>query len=417
MDSHVIGIRLHDVNPGLVEVTSGLVNLYYRPTKLMGAVAQISGLLAGQQQTDYGKLLVAVGELAIDDALLDKVLLEMQNLDFVRVTQRPSGNHSIDVKVPLIRDRYGIIGDRWKQFTPSFIESTSLEMANELASVPRLRDEMFTKFNIRGSAEGDIIRDILSSAGVVGSCISSSTGQEIIYSPLYWEDNPDVISTLGSKQELADVCRLIQQVKGYQGLPEANITGPVLLSVSQTGLLPITTVTSSAGPKRFIFTPVQGVKKIEKSILEKAFALLSSIRYGQHHAQITKLHYSAAELLSRLKERKRIGPHSEILGEYSPAVNRMLGKIVKGHLGRYTFVLDDTPENMRALDIAIELASIGETLPRTEGMRAATSLLLAPGSFREPARTRLDLKRSLKPSQSSMKRVSDIISGVSPDVL
>ena len=106
MDKHVIGIRLYDVNQGLVVVSGGLVNRYYRPTKLMGAVAQISGLLAGQQQVGYEKLLVAVGELGIDDSLLDKGLDEMQELDFLRVTKRISGDHTIDIKVPLVGDRY-----------------------------------------------------------------------------------------------------------------------------------------------------------------------------------------------------------------------------------------------------------------------------------------------------------------------
>jgi hypothetical protein len=34
MDDHIVGIRLHDINQGLVTVSSGLVNKYYRPTKL-----------------------------------------------------------------------------------------------------------------------------------------------------------------------------------------------------------------------------------------------------------------------------------------------------------------------------------------------------------------------------------------------
>ncbi len=156
---------------------------------------------------------------------------------------------------------------------------------------------------------------------------------------------------------------------------------------------------------------------MEKGILDKVFALVSSVRYGQHHAQITKLRYSATELLKILKDRKKIGPHSEILGEYSPLVNLLLGRIEERPIGRYTFYFEDTPENLHALEIAIELSSIGETLPRTESMEAATKLLLPPGTFREAARTRLDLRRSVIASDSSIKRISSIISGVSADVI
>ncbi len=417
MDNHVIGIRLHDVNQGLVVVSGGLVNRYYRSTKLMGAVAQISGLLAGQQQVGYEKLLVAVGELSIDDSLMDKALDEMQQLDFVRVTRRISGNHTIDIKVPLVGNRYNDIGQRWKDLNPSEIEGIFLQLVNNLAATPRYRDEIYARHDIRGTAEGDIIKDVLTSASVLGSYISPSNGQEILFSPLYWEDNPEKISTLAGKHELEDVCKAIESVRSYQGLPEANVTDSVILSVSETGLLPVTTVNSSAGSKRFLFTPVQGIKKLDKSVLEKAFAIISSIRYGQHHAQITKLRYGAADLLKILKDRKQIGPHSEILGEYSPLVNLMVGRVVEGPSERYTFYLEDTDENMRALEIAIELASIGETVPRTKQLTAAAKLLLPPGTFREPARTRLNLRQSVKASDPAMKRISDIISGVSPDVI
>ena len=417
MDNHVIGIRLHDINQGLVVVSGGLVNKYYRPTKLMGAVAQVSSLLAGQQQLGYDKLLVAVGELGIDDSLLDRVLNEMQQLDFIRVTQRTSGDHRIDVKVPLVRDRYDTVGKRWKDLNPCSVETVSVELINELASIPRYRDEIFTKYDIWGVDEGDIIKDVLVNASALGSYVSPSTGREILYSPLYWEDNPDKVSTLTEKHEPDDVRQAIESVRGYQGLPETNVNNAVLLSVSQTGILPTTTVASSAGPKRFLFTPVQGVKRLEKSMLDKAFALISSIRYGQHHAQITKLHYSASELLNILKDRKQIGPHSEILGEYSPVVNLMLGRVIEGPTGRYTFYFDETEENLRALEIAIELASIGEAMPRTESLATASKLLLPPGTFREPARTRLQLRQSIKQSSTAVKRISDIISGVSPDVI
>ncbi len=417
MDKQVIGIRLHDLNQGLIVVSGGLVNRYYRPTKLVGAVAQVSGLLAGQQQVGYEKLLVAVGELGIDDSLLDKALEEMQELDFLRVTKRISGDHTIDIKVPLVGDRYEDIGQRWEDLNPSSIEHTSLALTNDLASTPRYQDEIYAKYDIRGTQEGDIIGDVLKSASVLGSYISHANGREILYSPLYWEDNPEKISLLDGKYELEEVCKAIESVRGYQGLPEATVTDAILLSVSETGLLPVTTVNSSAGPKRFLFTPVQGVKKLEKSVLEKAFAIISSIRYGQHHAQITKLRYGAAELLKILKDKKQIGPHSEILGEYSPLVNLMVGRVVEGPSERYTFYLDDTDENMKALEIAIELASIGETVPRTNKLTAATKLLLPPGTFKEPARTRLSLRQSVKASDTAVKRISEIISGVSPDVL
>jgi len=416
-DDVTTGVRVHDMNPGLVTVSSGLINTYFRDTRLMGSAARVISLISGLQVVHFNPLLTAAGEMGIDDTLLERSIQELQELDLVRLVREPSGDHRIEVKTALVDDRYRGIGERWEHNCPTDIEQVAVDLLDQLSLAPQYEDDMRERYNL-SQQEFGILRDVLSSCGVLDSYESPVNGRTILHSPLYWEDNPDKFFSLAEVHGAQDVTDAIRAVRDYQGTPEDRVPGAVLRAVVESGILPTTTVVSSAGPKRFIFTPVQGVRKIEKDLLEKAFALISCIRYGQHHATITRLRWSASELLRRLKSDKRIGPHSEAQAQYSPLVDLFVGGIEEEVPGRFTFHLYDTPENMKALDIAIHLSSIGETpVVAKQSEAAASALLLAPGNFQDPTRTRIGVKRAVRKSKESAAKVVAIISGVSSDVV
>lgn len=416
-DDATTGIRAHDMNPGLVTVTSGLVNAYFRDTRLMGSVAQVISLISGLQVVRYQPLLTAAGEMGIDDTLLEKSIGELQELDQIRLVSERTGNHRVEVRTRQVGDRYRGIGERWRQKQPTEIEQVALDLLDRLSLAPQYEDEMRGFYDLSGQ-DFQVLSDVLESCGVLGRCVSPANGRTILYSPLYWVDNPSKFLGLAEAHGLEDVTQAVQEVRGYQGMPEDRVSRSVLRAVIESGILPTTTVVSSAGPKRFIFTPVQGVQKMERTVLDKALALISCVRYGQHHATITRLRWSASDLLQTLKDRKRIGPHSEARAQYSPLVALFVGRIEEETPGRFTFHLYDTPENLRALDIAINLSSMGATPIRSrQSEAAASSLLLVPGNFEDPTRTRIGVKRTVKKSTESAAKIIAIVSGVSSDIV
>jgi hypothetical protein len=416
-DDVTTGVRAHDMNPGLVTVSSGLVNAYFRDTKLMGTVAQVISLLSGLQVVRFVPLLTAVGEMGIDDTLLERSIEELQELDQVRLVEERSGNHRIEVRTRQASDRYRDIGQRWTQKRPTAIEGVAVDLLDHLSLAPQYEDDMRQRYDL-SEQDFEVLSDVLRSCGVLDSYVSPVNGRTILHSPLYWVDNPEKFFNLAEVHGADDVTRAIRDVRDYQGMPEDRVPTPVLKAVVESGILPTTTVTSSAGPKRFIFTPVRGVSKIDKTVLDKAFALISCIRYGQHHARVTRLRWTAPELLRHLKRERRIGRHSEARAQYSPLVDLLVGRIGEDTPGRFTFHLFDTPDNLRALDIAIELSAIGETPVRTRQSEAAASkLVLAPGNFQDATRTRIGMKRAVKKSTESAAKVTAIVSGVSSDVV
>jgi hypothetical protein len=161
---------------------------------------------------------------------------------------------------------------------------------------------------------------------------------------------------------------------------------------------------------------MEGLKMTEKVIAVKAMAIVSCVRYGQDYAQITKIKYPPEVILGALLERRKIGPHSEILSQYSPLVKLGVGVIGKAALGRYTFHLTDTEENLKALELAIALVAIGEPAYSDEDVTAARQLLL-PGYWEHPSKVRVTQRRSASYSRTIDERIHLVLSGVSPDVI
>ena len=414
LTKHTLGVRIHDVNQGLVAVSSGLINTRLRRTKRAGVVAQLASLIAGEQVVGYESLLVAAGELQMDDTLVDRGLDDLQTLDWVRVVERPSGTKRIEVKIPRIRDRYSEIGDYWKSLTPEEIEIQAINIVDELALLPRHAIELKDKYDVNPD-DFTVITDIGSSAGIVDSYDSPVDGRKILFSPIYWEEHPKQLFELENQFKEEDIALAIREVRNCQGLSCDDVTDTILDTAIKSGFLPTVSVNSTGGEKQFIFTPVEGIGRDWKTVYQKAMAILACVRYGQRYAGM-KLVYPPEVLLEALKRNKRINPHSEIVTQYSPLVKLRIGRISKVG-SRWSFDLIETPDNLEALDLAIKLALVGEGRMPNKQVERAEQLLLPSGEFKTQVKTRIDYRKSPKYSIDSLSAIHAMIGGVSSDII
>ncbi|MCK4816756.1 hypothetical protein KA005_13380, partial [bacterium] len=187
------------------------------------------------------------------------------------------------------------------------------------------------------------------------------------------------------------------------------------------GCIPTPSVNSSAGEKFFVFTPLQGVGKLEKALLEKARAIIACVRYGQHFATVTKI-FDPLLILERLQGRKKIGAHSEILRQYALLHKLGVGKIARDrfHSDRFNFHLIDTEDNMRALELAIQYLTIKEVVKPDSSANKAKQLLLPgfEGSYGSTTTTRMSCS-TVKPtemSSSSIDALNHLIIGGSSGI-
>lgn len=419
MDKTTIAARLQDLNEGLVRQSGGLVEANYRKTKRFGASTRICNLIRGQDVvSDYTSLVAAAGELGIGADTLDASLGILEEIGYVSLHKSGGDIRKIEERIPLLSDRFEAIGERWEDSGPSEIETATLNLLDDLLVAPN-RSRTLCKRHSIDSKAFDIIRDVGNSGEYLKVYKSPIDGSDITYSPLYHDENPEKVIELIDAYPDEDVVAILRSIREYQGKPIDSIANPVLLTAISTGCIPTPTVTSTNGSKRFMFTPLQGVGKLEKSQLEKARAIVACVRYGEHFAGITKILYPLA-ILHRLKDNKQVGPHSEIGTQYVLLQKLGVGLIRKaiGYSSRYMFHLLDTDENMRALDMAIQYLTVREIV-KDDPNEAGAKQLLLPGNYASPTKTRMELRsmKETKLSNSSVSTLNHLIIGGSSGIV
>ena len=156
---------------------------------------------------------------------------------------------------------------------------------------------------------------------------SPKDSESIIYSPIYWDDNPEKIFTLLEKYQSFELTGVLNQIKRHQGIVGESIENDVLNDAIILGCLPTLSVNSTSGLHKFVFTPQLGVGPEEKVLLHKARVLLSCIRYGESFAGITKI-FDPEKLINALSGRGFLKGHSESLKQYESARNHGIVKLI-----------------------------------------------------------------------------------------
>jgi hypothetical protein len=416
---HTIAIRSHDMYHGLSAKVSGLFSKL-KKTRLIGACAQLSTVIKDQEVVEnYQQLEVAAGEIGIDDVLLEKCLEQMQEIEFVRIKTGTGGDiRRIDVKVPLLRGIYDQLGELWGQLGPSDFEKVTVALLDELTVIPQKAKAIQGRYNLNAD-DFDVVRDIGCGASFIGNYISPKDGEEIWYSPLHWDENPEKIFELCRTHPSFEISKAFKEVRDLQGLPADRITDSVLTAAIALQCLPTPAVTSMAGKKHFVFTPMTGIGPEEKSILNKARAIIACVRYGEHYGSITKIH-DPKLLVEILKARKYLKPHSETLRQYETLRNLGVGRISRDklHSDRYWFHLIDNDENMKAIDLALQMLTVGEPTRQSKDTERAKQLLL-PGYYEHPTAVRVHYmtKEKIAYSKKTVEKVNDLIRGVSSDLI
>jgi len=415
-DSLEVGIRAHDMHHGLIRRSGGLFNVHMTKTKIVGSAAQLCTVIKDAEVIEnYHQLEASAGELGMDDLLLEKSLEELEQVEFVRLKRAGGKITRVDVTVPLLGDIYRALGARWADLGPTEIEKASIQLLDTVSVLPTKTRDIQNSLGL-DPTQLEIIRTIGINAGYLGEYKSRSDGEMVLYSPLHWEEHPRNIEQITKKFSASEIVKALRIVRKYPGLPAEEVSNSVLNDAVKSGLLPTPSVVSTRGKKQFLFTPIGGMKAFEKSIVEKARAIIACVRYGEVYGTITKVR-DPLVLLMALKDRKYLNPHTEALRQYETLRNLGVGRIERDRkTGRYSLHLIDNDDNIRALELAIQLLQTGEPTIQTEGLQAAKQLLL-PGSYLNPTATRsrfANVEPAVLPTRM-VEYVNDVIRGANVD--
>jgi hypothetical protein len=396
-----IGIRTQEFHEGLKDIVNYPLKEMYMPTTiLVGKAATLATHLKGSDYIDdYQALIGLASQLGISGLELRQVLRELEEIDFVRVIETGpgiGGIRRVELKIPELRDGYEELGERWLQLHPSEIEQSSVSILDEVASFPQGENNLRSTLGL-SDKDFNIILEI----GTSGLLIDryNNDGEDMLYSPLTVEEKPDILLALAQKFPEDLIVKALKNVQSYQGIPIDNLTGVnkgLATQAMRLGALCPVQIASGVPARTFLFTPRGGLKIEERVILEKARAILACVRYGEHYANVRKIQYPHL-ILETLRDKKRFRySRPDFPEQYGLLVTQQIGRIEpdKWKSGYYYFYLIDTPENMRALNIAIDLLKIGLS-PTTKLEVDASALLNIGGTFSGTLPTRGSMSSSV----------------------
>ena len=412
-ENRSIGIRIHDAHHGLVQSTGAIVESELGFLKELGAAVQIATVIKDHETIhDVKPFFAATGEIKIQQSLAKAGLEHLQALDFVRLQYKTGKSQikRIDILVPGLDKLYEDAGDYFKSENESELAKNTVEIIDKLSHFPQKEREIISSLEL-SPKDYDIIKDIGKSTSLLSTYTSPADSESIIYSPLYWDDNPASIFELQKKYSSDEMFTVLSEIKGYQGISGDHLENGILRSAIELGCFPTLSVNSTSGSKKFVFTPQLGVGKEEKSLLHKARVLLSCVRYGENFAGITKI-FAPDRLLNALVGRGYLKAHSETLKQYESARNCGLVQIIPSGK-KYEVHFVDNDENRKAFAIALEMLTIGEAPKHDESLDAAKKILL-PDPLNHPLQTRTHIlsNEPFERSENTVNKINDLIRGV-----
>ncbi len=388
MDSRVVGLRAQDVYSGLqtVDQTSGIIAAELDATRLTGMAATVASNIKGIDLIKEPKVLtvIAAQQWGIDSFALPRVLEVLQEVGYITLHSDARGKVSqIDEHIPLLHDDlYERLGGQWLENQPSELDLAAVEGLERLAAAPMRLSDLRSRI---GDPEtlGHLL-DIGEAAQFARS-LELSDGDVLVWSPFCAYEQPEALSGLFDSFEENDIREQFRRVKTYQGLPVDGEATVLSQAVGQ-GILLANTIKGSGGEAAFAFVPYRAGparRRMEKIILDKALILLACVRYGQHYAR-HPIRMPAA-ILRKLRDGAALSSTTEAGSQYRTAAQEQIIRLEPTGGGYFSAKLIDTPDNLAALDLAIDLLAHGEPIASREDPQQ--KLLFTGGAYLTPLMT------------------------------
>lgn len=175
-------------------------------------------------------------------------------------------------------------------------------------------------------------------------------------------------------------------------------------------------VSGATGKQRFVFAPHGSLSPEENVIMDKARAILACVRYGQRFAAGKPIKHPR-RILERLRDHKRFKwGHPDLFSQYGLLSEKLIAHPFEERSGRWNIEIDDTDENMKALDVSLEMMEHGESPSARIDLEAQKALLNSSG-YQGPISTRMRLSQTMQSSPKTraeiIRQMGNLVRGVS----
>jgi hypothetical protein len=410
MDDYSIGLRVLDIEHGFRETRpDAQIQGELANSLLLGKAANIALHLRGFNViSDLRGLRYVAAELGVGSTELTSVLYELEAMERVRLIRTGTQIKRVEVVVPALRDGFEVIGARWRDLQPTEIEQGSVAALADAVVRPYDEARLTTDLGMPRELAGTVLE--IGEAGTYLRRHRLDTGEKVVYSPLYGDSNPEKALKVVQKYGDDKVRQLIERVRGEQGIPIGSLKdGGFANEAVLSGLV----LAPAVRERQFVFTPQQGIVPEEAIILDKARAIVSCVRYGQHFADVTKI-FSPRAIIDALIQRKGLKPHSEHLEQYGLLVKKGIGRVEQVLGNRWKFTINDTDDNMKALKVARDLLETGDGVHQQVDDEAKAKILNPKASYSTPVAQRVRLNKAVKTKNADLqttRAISDLIRG------
>lgn len=345
----------------------------YDEMPMVGMAAILAIHIRGLGELEYGQLrLVAEYYFDIPSMVLDRPLKILEEIGYVTLVTSGKTIKKVIPSVPHFDSIYSGLGEYIGAQSLTEYEEVSLAILSELSNKPEKRDALFGRLNADKHVFARCER-IAQEGGVVVA--KRARGQDILVSPAYFADNLDALANLaagGGARRIEKIIDLVQRAQGWplnlimqtQEINGTKLTSDELVILRELvtdGILrPPSIERPNKSTEHFVFTPKPGNVRLSganREIYERAMALVAAVRKGQLLPEQFRI-WSPVRILSKLRDTKKIGANSEAAHQYRNLAALKVGRLVEVG-GRHEFHLIDTPENMRAVEEALNLVQGG----------------------------------------------------------
>lgn len=370
LTSQEIAVRSHDITVCL-ERTS--VSEFDELTKL-GKAVRLALHLRGVPAVEYSLLKnVAVHLLDFPTEAVRPVIELLAEAEFVRLYTEGKTIKTVIPDVPFYESLFSNLGEVVGSNNFSEHEELTLLLLHRLANSPMLADQAYNL-----GADISLVKRIID-IGTQGSFIINqrARGKPVLVSPTYFPENSQAYADLVSAGGSQTVRKVIELLRVNQGWPlakllkERELAGvrlddkelAIIKMLAGEGFVPPPAIqTSHAGTNHFLFGPRPGPTRLlpyKRPVYEAAMALVASVRQGQLLPAKYAIH-SPGALLRSFKEKGYLQANTEAIEQYRQVAALKVGRLEMTNSGWAKLVLIDLPENIEAVDMAIELISGSE---------------------------------------------------------
>ncbi|PPA68722.1 hypothetical protein [Jeotgalibacillus proteolyticus] len=365
-----LALRSHDI-------TIGLGNKQVPEFEIITEIGNMIKLalnIRGLPMIPYETLKMAAYHfLDITPHMCKSIVENLGEIEFVKISSEGKEIKGVLPTVPFYDDIYEGVGEFAETKKINETEQLAVTILEKLTTSPVSSSTIYEL-----GAERKLVQRNLY-IGEQGNYIINkrSRGKDILLSPVYFSENADLFSDLVAKSGAKSVQKILKLIKQAQGIPlhiveqQKEIQG-VKLTEAEINLLkslahdsiikPPSIKTSHAGQNYFLFTPKPGNARLsptKREVYERAMALVSAVRQGQYLPKKFAIRNPPA-ILRKLKNDYEIGASTEALEQYRQLTVLRVGKLVTTPSGWHKFKLIDTEENIEAINLALELVSVGE---------------------------------------------------------